>query len=263
MPKGEGNDSSARDELKRRIDQLPDTAIQFVSRFLGSVEHPPAASRTSGIWFGLPPWVEYFGYEIGSHHGTTTLPLGLDGFEAAFRNTCEAMGWTVSPPASRTQRFVDLVVSQSDSSVSRRLSLKSTAARHLSPTTAHISKLTEAAWIQDQRTAASRQEATVRLISEFIAAVDAIVLLRAFRTEDGAIPDMYQMLEMPTSLLEPLRVVPREAFVADGPTIPLPFDEMPPALRLSLDRSDAKITLRSVRLDRCVVHAEWSPLKGT
>ena len=89
----------------------------------------------------------WFGLTLAGHHGLTIEPLRLVTFEIAFRDACETADWEVDAPGSATQRFVDTTVVAGDG-VERKLSLKSTAAQKLSKTTAHISKLTEAAWIQ-------------------------------------------------------------------------------------------------------------------
>ena len=128
-----------------------------------------------------PDWIEYFGLLISAHHGLAVDALKETGFENAFRDACEAVGWGVDPPASATRRFVDITVQTSDGR-RRRLSLKSTAAQRLSKSTIHISKLTEAAWIQDVRSARSRRTRTLELFEEYCATVDAIVMLRAFVT---------------------------------------------------------------------------------
>ena len=141
----------------------------------------------------------------------------------------------------------------------RRLSLKSTAAQRLSAATAHISKLTEAAWIQDVRSARVRRERTLELFQQYRAAVDSIVMLRAFRRQD-AVPDKYQLLEIPTAISASLEEVPLSAFAADGPTIDCAFQGEPAAARVSLDLSDAKITVEQIKLSSCLLHVEWHML---
>ena len=177
-------------------------------------------------------------------------------FEVAFRNSCEAVGWKVDEPGSATQRFVDATVQAGDETV-RKLSLKSTAAQRLSATTAHISKLTEAAWIQDVRSARARQLKTVELFRHYRDAVDSIVMLRAFRQSRNAHPSRYQLLEIPTAIFASLEEAPLSAFAADGPTIDCAYRGEPAAARVSLDRSDAKITVKQIKLSACTVHAEW------
>ena len=140
---------------------------------------------------------------ISAHHGVTVEALGQSSFESAFRDACEAVGWSVDPPGSATRRFVDLTVEAAEGQV-RKLSLKSTAQRRLSETSAHISKLTEAAWIQDARSARTRMDKTLELFRQYNAAVDAIIMLRAFRADRTTIPHRYQLIEIPTAILESL-----------------------------------------------------------
>ncbi len=249
---------SDSDELKAKIDRLSPVGVRFVARFIDSLGNPPVA--TPGVsWLNVDPaWVEYFGLVISSHHGTTTEPLKTEGFEVGFRNACEAFDWQLSPPGSATQRFVDLTVTPAGG-VTRHLSLKTTSAKRLSESTLHISKLTEAAWVQDMRSAAQRRSRTLELFRSYRAAVDAIVMLRAFVSEDGRLPSRYQLVEIPSDIFEPLETAPLAAFAADGPTIDCPYRGHPRAARVSLDRSDAKITVKQIQLSVCTVHAVWVP----
>lgn len=162
----------------------------------------------------------------------------------------------VDEPGSATQRFVDMTVQTGDGE-ERTLSLKSTAAQRLSETTVHISKLTEAAWIQDVRSAKTRRDHTLDLFRQYRSAVDAIVMLRAFRPDRAAVPTKYQLLEIPTELFTSLENAPLDAFAADGPTIDCAYQGDSAAARISLDRSDAKITVKQVNLSACTIHAEW------
>lgn len=245
------------EELKARIETLSPMGVRFVARLIDSLSSPPRAEVTSTWITRSPEWVEYFGLAISVHHSNTVEPLGLVSFEVAFRNACDAVEWEVDEPGSATRRFVDLTV-QSDDDSERKLSLKSTAARRLSATTAHISKLTEAAWIQDVRSARTRRLKTLELFRQYREAVDAIIILRAFRSGRDVLPDKYQLLEIPTAIFASLEDAPLSAFAADGPTVDCSFGEEPVAARVSLDRSDAKITVKQIKLAACTVHAEWS-----
>ena len=253
-PSGEKRVSLA--ELKNRIESLSPMSVRFVARLIDSLSSPPRADVTSTWLTRNPEWVEYFGLTISAHHGTAVEPLGLTGFEVAFRNACEAVGWEVDDPGSATRRFVDTTV-QVDDAVQRKLSLKSTAAQRLSATTAHISKLTEAAWIQDVRSARARREKTLDLFRQYRQAVDSLIMLRAFRQGRNVVPAKYQLLEVPTEIFASLEDAPLSAFAPDGPTIDCAYGDETVAARVSLDRSDAKITVKQVKLSVCVVHAEW------
>lgn len=245
------------EKLKERIDSLSPSAVRFVARMVDSLSSPPKTSvREDSTWLtSSPDWIEYFGLSLSVHHGGTADPLGATNFETVFQNACESVDWTVEKPDSATQRFIDLVIRRSDNR-EQRLSLKSTAAKQISENTVHISKLTEAAWIQDVRTAKDRRNQTLDLFRHYTAAVDSIVMLRAFRTS-REMPSRYQLIEIPTEIFDSLQEIPISAFNADGPTLDCSFREHEVAARVSLDRSDAKITIKQILLAACTVHAEW------
>lgn len=249
-----------RDRLKARIDTLSPMAVRFVVRLVDSLSEAPAANTVTPTWLTRhPEWTEYFGLAISAHHGTTTEPVGLTSFETVFRNACEALDWSIDAPGSATQRFVDLTLTPADGR-RRRLSLKSTGAQKLSESTAHISKLTEAAWIQDVRSARDRRQRTLALFRDYRAAVDAIIFLRAFRKR-SAVPHRYQLIEIPSDLFRSLEEAPESAFAADGPVIDCAYKGLSAAAQIAIDRSDAKITIRRIQLAACTIHAEWCLLK--
>ena len=138
----------------------------------------------------------------------------------------------------------------------RRLSLKSTAAKNLSKTALHISKLTEAAWIQDVRTARDRRDRTLELFRQYQRAVTQIVMLRAFREHADKVPHKYQLVEAPVSIFDSIQRAPLKAFERDAPVIECTVGDRVVAV-VAIDRSDAKITVRRVQLSACTVHAEW------
>lgn len=89
------------------------------------------------------------------------------------------------------------------------------------------------------------------------AAVDAILLLRAFRADETQVPGRYQLIEIPADVFRALEDVPTTAFAADGPKIPCTYGGLESAARVELDRSDAKITVGGIQILACTVHAEW------
>ena len=245
------------DELKATLDAFSPVKIEFVARVMESLAKPPSANiRSRGTWLtGEPDWIEYFGLALSVHHGATTEPLGPSSFETVFRNACEHLNWSGDPPGSRTQRFVDMVV-RPKSGNRRRLSLKSTAAKNLTKTALHISKLTEAAWIQDVRTARDRRDRTLELFRQYQRAVTQIVMLRAFREDIGKIPHKYQLVEVPISIFNSIQQTPLKVFERDAPVIECTVGDRVAAV-VAIDRSDAKIRVRRVQLSACTVHAEW------
>ena len=248
------------DELKARLDSFSPAKVAFVATVVESLSNASQASiRSEGTWLtSVPEWIEYFGLAVSVHHAATTVPLGLTSFETVFRNACSHVEWPVSLPGSATQRFVDLSVF-TNADHAKHLSLKSTAAKTLSPTAVHISKLTEAAWIQDTRTPTARQQATLELFALYQRAVTSILMLRAFRSEDdNQAPRLYQLVEIPAALFDSIQHEPLSTFQSDAPVIPCKDPDGYTVARVALDRSDAKITVRSIKLDACTVHAEWA-----
>ena len=245
------------DELKATLDTFSPVQVEFVARTVESLASPPSADvRAEGTWLtDSEEWIEYFGLALSVHHGTTTEPLGLTSFENVFRNACAHMNWFVDKPGSATRRFVDVVV-QPDKHPERRLSLKSTAAKSQRMGSLHISKLTEAAWIQDVRTAKARRQRLLELFRDYQDAVTHIVMLRAFR-KNGETPHLYQLVEIPASIFDSIQSARLKDFNSDAPKIGCLVRGEVAAL-IAIDRSDAKITVRNVKLSACTVHAEWS-----
>ena len=245
------------DDLKARLDTLSPVKIEFVAQLVESLSRSPSAEiRSQGTWLTASGnWTEYFGLALSVHHAATTVPLGLGSFESVFRNACEHVDWPIEPAESATQRFVDLVVYPTNQPV-RRLSLKSTAAKRLSTSHLHISKLTEAAWIQDVRTPRDRRERTLQLFRDYQEQVSHIVMLRAFREAVDTTPSLYQLVEVPTSIFDSIQGASLSEFDSDAPAIPCRVNGEVVAT-VALDRSDAKITVRRIRIDACTVHAEW------
>ena len=172
-------------------------------------------------------------------------PLFQESFDSAYVAACSHAGHKVEK-APDGQRFWDVMVD------GRRISLKSSKAKSLCVDTLHISKLTEAAWIQDCRTAAKRREHTHRLFKEYCSEVDAIVQLRYFQSLQ-----LYELFEIPVSLFSQIMDVGRDHFSADGPTINIPIGKNPPDFTLKLDRSDAKVTIARINKHLCLVHGIW------
>ena len=242
-------------ELKDQLETLSPTGILFVAKMVESLAAPPQVRVVHQETWLTSEWIEYFGLALSVHHGTTTEPLAQKSFETVFRNACESVGWQILNPVSETRRFLDLEIRR-DGYPEQKLSLKSTAAQQLSRTTVHISKLTEAAWVQDMRTARDRREGTLMLFREYMAAVDSILMLRAFRKGQN-IPSVYQLVEIPSDIFQSLEQAPLAMFNADGPTIDCSYGGHDVAARVSLDRSDAKITIKQIQLAVCTVHVEW------
>ena len=106
------------------------------------------------------------------------------------------------------------------------------------------------------RTARARRDRLQQLFQEYRDAVDAIVILRAFRYGSDAPPHRYQLVEIPTTIFSSIHYAALTEFRSDAPTIDCEIDGRVVAV-VAVDRSDAKITVRRIQLYACTVHAEW------
>lgn len=187
-----------------------------------------------------------FRASVSIHHYYLKATLGTNFFEAAFKRAAVAAGHHVQV-APDGCRFWDVELD------GLKLSLKSSAAVSMRESKLHISKLCEAAWIQDVRGAQAREEATKRLFAEYVTLVDSIIQLRYLHKSCT-----YELVQIPSALLGQVAQVPRAKFAPDGPSIGIPVGQSPPDFTLKLDRSDAKVTLANINKDACRVLGSWT-----
>ncbi len=216
-----------------------------LKEFLKALRTPCQVRMSSDSVWNSDDFENEFRSKLLTHHCFIGSPLFQESFDSAFTAACQNAGHAVEPAPSG-QRFWDVLID------GRRISLKSSKSQSLKQATLHISKLTEAAWIQDCRTAVRRRDLTHRLFREYCDEVDAIVQLRYFRS-----PRLYELVEIPVSLFRQVLDLDSRHFRADGPTINIPIGKDPPDFTLKLDRSDAKITLANISKALCFVHGTW------
>lgn len=223
------------------------TAIERrrVDEFLEAIRTPCACWRASDSFFNSEAFEESFRSKLLVHHCFVGSPLFQQSFDAAFITACGEAGLPVEP-ASEGQRFWDVRIAD------LRVSLKSSKAKSLKRDKLHISKLTEAAWIQDCRSAAKREHKTKSLFDEYTKQVDLILQLRYFPGRS-----LYELVEVPGRLFEQVADVGRQHFASDGPSINIPVGADPPDFTLKLDRSDAKVTIANINKAACIVHGTW------
>lgn len=239
-----------RAELHHKVDGLTMSQVYRVSQYVDALRRPIYEWVNPTSLLISSGWLEEFRSRLQAHHAVNTAPLTRTNFEDAFAAACEAGGSVTHVSASATNRFWDVMID------GHYYSLKTTAAKNLRHDYFHISKLTEAAWVQDQRSASGRQQKTLEMFREFRSQVESIFMLRAFKGLDGTV-SKYELAEIPGGLFDSLFEVPESAFSADGPKISIPHRSNTPDLEIKIDRSDAKVTIVRIRRDRCVVHGTW------
>lgn len=249
------------DETRRRlhskVDRLTEPEMVVVERIVDVILAPIDQWKPDNTWLNIDDWMEAFSVQIKAHHSISDEPLSRADFEAAFNNASSAVGWVVHPTTSATNRFYDTVI-EVPGRGQLSLSLKATSARAMSPAYIHISKLTEAAWIQDVRTQVARRDRLVNLFREYRITTNSIIMLRGSRQDTGSL--IYELIEIPTSLFESVdRLTVAQAQSA---TIPIPpgSSTKDADLRIRVDRSDAKITVTGIKLSVTDVHGRWQVL---
>jgi len=217
-----------------------------LDEFLNALRSPCKEEINPSSYLNKGDFAGEFRSKLLTHHCFMGSPLFQESFDSAFIGACAYAGFEVKP-APEGQRFWDVQVD------GRKISLKSSKARDLRQDTLHISKLTEAAWIQDCRTAKKRCDETHELFRQYCDTVDAIIQLRYFQGERK-----YELVEVPVSMFRQVLEVNQTHFSSDGPTINIPIGKNPPDFTLKLDRSDAKITIARINKALCAVHGTWT-----
>jgi hypothetical protein len=236
----------SRDPWLEKISNATPVERSAVDRLLACLRAPVDETINPNSDIATPAFAAEFKGRLLTQHLFVGTPLLDLTFERAFRESMATAGFSLGEHQGNTARFWDCQIG------GQRFSLKSTQAKSLSPAKATISKLTEAAWIQDCRTAAKRREKTLALFSEYLSSVDRLIQIRYFESTRT-----YELLEIPMPLFVAIKKVPQTCYRADGPTIGIPVGQIPPDFTLVLDRSDAKVTIRNVLVEKCIVHARW------
>jgi hypothetical protein len=241
----------SRVALHTKIDSLGFQEVAVANEIVDALLAPVVQTVLVDSWLTTKDWSDAFLARLRAHHALSSKPLSTTQFEAAFENASEAAGWTVESASSATQRFFDTKIVLSAGN-SKQLSLKASSAKRMSRRSVHISKLTEAAWIQDVRRQADRRDKIVSLFGEYRETTDGIIMLRGFESDAGV---FYELLEIPTTLFE--SVDDLDIATAQLATIPVPPNSTAPDLKIRIDRSDSKITLSGIKLGVCIVHGTW------
>lgn len=242
-----------RARIQAQVEELGAADLDVLSQFLDAITTEIVVEPGADSGWLTDEWFDAFTARLRAHHALSIDPLSTKQFEDAFNASCGKQGWATRPAQSATHRFFDTTITGPDG-VERKISLKASSAKDMKRQSIHISKLTEAAWIQDERTQGGRRNRLVQLFAEYRKATTSIVILRAFVQEDESV--LYELAEIPTDLFSAVdNLTLQQAWQG---TIGVPPDQRPPDFKIRVDRSDSKITLSDIRLSVCTVHARWT-----
>lgn len=241
------DDAGARADLFAVVHRLDDTQVTKLLEVARVMAEPIEETINANSEMLLPAFVAEFRARLQAHHATHTTPMDRLGFENAFLSASRASGFETAEAPSRTTRFYDATIG------AEKFALKTEGAKSMKPNRLHISKLSEAAWIQDMRSARKRYDKSMEFIDDFLAAVDRIFVLRYYR---ASLRPHYELVEIPVRLFEQTKELTVSDFDSDAPRIMISDDEGD-LMEFRLDRSDSKITIGKIEKSRCIVHGEW------
>jgi hypothetical protein len=190
------------------------------------------------------------------HHAIHEEPLNKESFEYVVKGCAEAGGHSAQLNPGRGTATWDIRVDD------QRWSLKTEAARGISPRIVKIEKLMEARWVRECSNPAKCATAVRAHIPAHMDGYDRILVLRAFRLAGGAM--RYDLVEPPKDLvLERLSAVPASIFTKDGSKesygadVGNDDDDGRRIFRILLDSSVEKIRIW-FNLEWCRPHGSWT-----
>jgi hypothetical protein len=188
------------------------------------------------------------------HHAIHEEPLNKESFEYVMKGSAEAGGHFAELNPGRGTGTWDIRVDD------QRWSLKTEAAKGISPRTVKIEKLMEARWVRECSNPAKCASAVRAQIPAHMGGYDRILVLRAFRLPGGAM--RYDLVETPKELLlERLSTVPPAVFTKEGAKesygANIDDEDGRRVFRILLDSSVEKIRIW-FNLECCRPHGSWT-----
>jgi len=242
--------SPERLELLRFVGGFDDAQVRQLRNVALAMSRPITFTPGENSKLVVGGFEAEFRARLQAHHGTHTSGMDRLAFESALFAACQQAGFAVAPAPSKTTRFWDLTIN------GEQTSLKTTQAKGLSRKEIEISKLSEAAWIQDSRLIRDRWHNTLDLFKRFSDAVKRWYLLRIFETKTSW---EYELLEIPVWVFDaPVQALTSDVFSSGAHRIAVKDPKTAqPLFTLVLDRSDAKVTIQHVPITSCTVHGNW------
>jgi hypothetical protein len=192
-------------------------------------------------------------HQLLLHHASFGTPVKKEKFEQVLADACEKAGRQVHRATTATEMYYDIKIDE------EQYALKSQGDAKIKPGKVDLTKISEAARLQkfdgDSR---ALRNAFIAYLSGYRAAVQRLIVLRAFVEDNGV---LYELVEVPMALFELAQAVP-EANFDDRRFVRLTRPAGDTALPTNLgtfriDMSDGKVQLMGVPIEICTVHARW------
>lgn len=194
---------------------------------------------------------EYFSTRLAAHHASSGVALKKENFEHILEQSFRRSGHDARRTVSMVHRGADLEVD------GLFYSLKTEAAKGLSPQSITISKLMEARWIRDLESTEDVPDQVSKRILSHLEEYDRIFILRSYGDDDRV---RYDLREIPKEVLAAVDELEASDFgkiTQAGGTSANVMVGGQKAFRLVLDGSVEKITISGLSVDLCPLHAWW------
>ncbi|SEL98763.1 hypothetical protein SAMN04515665_12533 [Blastococcus sp. DSM 46786] len=231
---------------------LTETQLNILASMAEAMRVPVDVSDTDGSDLASVTFIEAMSNLLTLHHAQHEEPLNKKSFEYLFKTCLIASGRPAQMNPSPGDESWD--IREAD----MRWSLKTEAAKGISPNMIRIEKLMEARWVRESNTPAQcAREVRLRL-PQHMRDYDRILVLRAF-ARPGAY--LYELVEVPKDLLVRAFTTARPAdFEKQGSSISFGANfsgsDGKRIFRMLLDSSVEKIRLWYQR-DSARVHGRW------
>lgn len=235
-------------DLVERIDPV---RLAILVRMADALTTEVRSTVNTSAGLLTPELAAALGSHLLLHHATHEEKLNKKTFEYVLKYACEAVGRTATlNPGNTTGE--DIVIDGT------RYSLKSQADGGIKAGSVYIQKLMEARWIRDYSTPADLTDQARQRIGRHLEHYERMLVLRAFIVPGNGY--RYELVEVPLAVLRLIAAVPDSSFPEKNPSgsSGLDLDDgRGVAFRVLLDGSVEKVRIFNLRINRCVVHAEW------
>jgi hypothetical protein len=237
---------------------LTQQQISIVWEIVDALRQPVRRNINPASDLCTPAFVESFENRLTIYHALNEQPLTKKTFEFTFAKAMADAGHISKVIPDSTNPGTDVLIDEE-----MAFSLKTEAAKNISPTSITISKLMEARWIRDCQTGEDYQRHILERIVPHLQQYHRILMLRAFTDEPTEVT--YVLAEIPRDVLLETANLTTDSFsprTSNGSTSADVVCDGRRLYRLSLDGSVEKITVRNLALTSCVIHGSWTvPLR--